>query len=257
MAQKLLSPLGLKWKAPILVAAMILITSLAKGGEPTELPRPQAWVSDLAGVIDASSEARLNQYLGELKRKTGAEVAVVTLKSLEGDSIERFAASLFETWGIGERGKDNGILILLTLEEREVKIEVGYGLEGIIPDGLAGEIIRTQMIPLFREGDYGTGLLRGVATVAQTIANEAGVSLTPPAGVRIAPVTQRPPKSLNLLKLLLLLLLLPVLIRHPWLLLFFLGGRGGGMGRGGFGMGGGFGGFGGGLSGGGGAVGRW
>lgn len=238
----------------LLLLFSLFLTSRAKALEPAQLPRPQAWVSDLAGVIDTASEAQLNSLLQELKEKTGAEVAVVTVKSLEGDSIEGFAAALFEDWGMGVKGENNGVLILTAVEDREVKIEVGYGLESILPDGLTGQIIRDKMIPFFKQGDYAGGLYRGALALSEVIAQNAGERLTP----------QETPPEISFRDAAALFLLFvffgPVMFllrrRHPRG--FYTSGRGGwGGGYGGFGGGGGFGGFGGGLSGGGGAVGHW
>lgn len=222
-----------------------------------DVPQPQGWVNDRAGVMDSASRNKAEALISGLEKQTGAEIAVLTIKSLEGENLEDYAVRVFEKWGIGKKDKDNGVLILFSLEDRKVKIETGYGVEGIIPDGLAGEIIRDGMIPYFKKGQYSNGLLAGIVFVAQLIAKDAGTELTI-EGRRVAPL-KRPKGKLTPLKLLFKIIffifMAMLFIRHPFLFLLLLsGGRGGG---GGGGFGGGFGGFGGGMSGGGGGSGSW
>ena len=182
----------------------------------------------------------------------------MTVKDLGGDTIENAAVTLFKEWGIGKKGKDNGILILVSINDRKAKIEVGYGLEGILPDGLCGEILRTYMLPEFKNGNYPSGLAKGAYAVALTIAKNRGVELTG-AAVNMDTAPQNKPNiARTIFNVLFLVFLFIIFIRHPFLFLLFMGmggGRGSG-GGGGFG-GGGFGGFGGGMSGGGGASGSW
>ena len=217
----------------------------------------QALVNDFAGVIGPEANS-IEALLRELEQKTGAQVAVVTLASLDGGEISDFSNRLFERWGIGQTGEDNGALLLAAIEDRQVWIEVGYGLEPIIPDAMAGRILDQAVLPAFRQEQYGVGLGAGAQTLALLIANNAGVELT---GTIAVPASVAQPSSRlgGLLRFVVLLLLLGFIIRHPWLALMLLssgrmGGGGGGFGRGG---GGGFGGFGGGMSGGGGAGRAW
>ncbi len=217
----------------------------------------QALVNDFAGVIGPDANA-IETLLRELEQKTGAQVAVVTLSSLDGGEISDFSNRLFERWGIGQAGEDNGALLLAAIEDRQVWIEVGYGLEPIIPDAMAGRILDESVLPAFRQEQYAAGLAAGAATLALLIANNAGVELSGTIAAR-APVAQTRNPLGGLLRFIVLLFLLPFIIRHPWLALMLLssgrmGGGGGGFGRGG---GGGFGGFGGGMSGGGGAGRSW
>jgi len=145
--------------------------------------QPRGHVSDFAGVFEPASRDSLEQYLLSVKTLTGSEIAVVTLPSLEGGEIGDFANRLFERWGIGQ--KDKGALLLTALEERDVRIEVGYGLEGILTDARTGRILDESVIPRFKEGQYAAGLADGAAALARFAAEESGVSLTgaPPAGV--------------------------------------------------------------------------
>ena len=140
-------------------------------------PRPEGWVSDYARVIRDDQERALAALIDELERKTSAEVAVVAVESIAPYDERSYARLIFDDWKIGKKGKDNGVLLLLAVRERRWRIETGYGVEGILPDGLCGEIGRTAMVPYFKEGRYGEGLYRGAANVAAVIARDAGVSL--------------------------------------------------------------------------------
>lgn len=133
------------------------------------LPRPAGRIADLANVIDADTEAELDRRLDALEQKTSSEVAVVTVPSLEGAPVEDYAVRLFKEWGIGQAKSDNGVLVLVAPNEREMRIEVGYGLEGVLPDGLAGEVIREHFIPRFREDDYNGGIRDGVSRVVDIV----------------------------------------------------------------------------------------
>ena len=236
-------------------------------------PAPRGYVNDFAGVIDAASADSMTALAQELDAKTQAQVAVVTIPSLDGDVIDPAAEELYKAWGIGSKGKDEGALILLAQKERKVRIEVGYGLEGIIPDGRAGSIIRNVMGPDLREDRFGPGLLRGVEAIAAIVAADRGVTLDHGSGV-VAPPERRGSSPMGLLFIFLLFMFLTSMMRRrayrdwrtgrrrgwydPWG--GFGGGLGGmggfgGFGGGGGGGGGGFGGFGGGRSGGGGASG--
>lgn len=132
-------------------------------------PSPQGRVNDFAGVLDAGTKAALEAIIQEVDQKTTAEIAVVTVQSLEGLTVEDYANRLFQKWGIGKKGKDNGVLLLVAIQDRKMRIEVGYGLEALLPDGLAGEILREQLRPAFKSGNYSKGILDGVHSVAQII----------------------------------------------------------------------------------------
>lgn len=217
-----------------------------------EYPGYKGYVNDLAGVISDQDEARLLSIIKGIERKTGAEVAILTIPTLDGESIEEYAVNLYERWGIGKKDIDNGVLLLLAMREREVRIEVGYGLEGVLTDGFCGEIIQRKIVPCFKEGRFGDGVISGTLAIVEAISKEYGISLDRSIGYR----GKGPSLGEALLPILLLFFLLFGL-RRGLFSLFMFGPDIGywGSGRGGFG--GGFGGFGGGLSGGGGATGRW
>ena len=241
----------------IIIAGCLLI--LSSSAVAATLPTPTGYVNDFANVLDSPTKNQLEQFLSAFEATTGEEVAVVTVESLEGAPIEDYAVRLYQQWGIGKKGKDNGILILVAPNDRQARIEVGYGLEGVINDAMAGRIIRDQMVPAFREGNYGAGILQGTQVVVSILAKDAGIQLNMGAGPVLSDSSQAPHKkglAHTIFSVLIFLFLAYLFIRHPWLFLFFLSGMGGG-GRSSGGFGGGFGGFGGGLSGGGGASGRW
>jgi uncharacterized protein len=217
--------------------------------------QPRGLVNDYANVISATEERQLSAVLTELQQKTGAQVAVVTLPSLDGGQIDDFTIRLAERWGVGQKGKDNGVILLGATNERRgnrLRIEVGYGLEGVINDALAGRILDQYVVPAWNQGQYGSAMASGGAAIAQRIAADSGIQLSgvPQYTNRgYGSRTQR--KSNPFFNLILLIGFIYMAIRHPRLLLFILltSGRGGGRSSGGFGGGG----FGGGGFGGGGA----
>lgn len=241
-----------------------VLSSFAAVPEPPSAP--SNYVVDLAGIIKDDIEAQLNTYLKELEQKTTAQVVVLTVQSLDGEDIEGFSLRMAEKWKLGQKGKDNGLLITVALQDRRYRFETGYGLEGILPDSLLGSIGRQYFIPYFRKGDYSTGIFNATLAVVRIIAANEGVEITgmPKIGVKGKKV-----KGIGFFDAIIVFgifaIVLYLFIRHPGLLLFLLfsssmgGRRGGWSGGSGFG-GGGFGGFGGGGGGGfggGGASGRW
>ena len=133
----------------------------------------------------------------EVLQKTGTAVVVATVPTVGDRVVDDYATRLYESWGIGKKGEDKGVLILLALKERRVRIETGYGVEGILPDGVVGEIIRLHVIPQLKQGDYGRGLLNAMTAVSDVIARNAGVTLTgrpqiqpvqPTGGAKVSPL---------------------------------------------------------------------
>ncbi|PYU26320.1 MAG: methanol dehydrogenase [Acidobacteria bacterium] len=248
--------------------------------ENVEQLSPQGYVNDFAGVMDTDSRQRIGALCEELDQRADAQLAVVTIHTLDGDPVQDFASRLFQKWGVGPKGKDRGVLVLLAVNDRQYWTEVGYGLEPILPDGKVGGFGR-QMLPLLRQGQYGAALLQISSQLAATIAQDRGVTLNqgapsaPPAEPTEPSFYGIPPALLNLLVLLLIfggwrvlafLFALGALSRYRrgrgyrggwWIGRMGGWGAGGWGGYGGSGGGGGFGGFGGGGSGGGGAGGSW
>ena len=193
----------------------------------------------------------------ELLKKTEIPVVIVTMPDIGGAEYNDYANRLYENWGIGKKGVDKGVLIFVTVKERKMRIEVGYGLEGVLPDGLAGDVRDSYMTPYLRNNEYGKGLLNGTLAVAQIIAKGAGVELTGQAAVPVK-TTKKRSSGLPFLFIIIFFVIMSFSSRRRggswWILpLLFLGGCGRGCGGFGGGFCGGFGGFGGGMSGGGGA----
>ena len=151
------------------------------------VPQPVGWVNDFANVIPQEYCDKLNTLIGELEEKTGAEIAVVTVASIAPYDEKEYARMLFDSWKPGKKGKDNGVLILLAIKERRWRVETGYGVEGILPDGRCGEIGRNYMVPYFKSGEYGKGLYYGVTAVSGIIAKDANVTLDKLSSLSIQP----------------------------------------------------------------------
>lgn len=156
------------------VCCLLLWTGCARA---QDIPRPSGWVNDFADVISPEYKEKLSSLIGALEERTSAEIAVVTVRSIAPYDEREYARMLFDNWRPGKIGKDNGVLVLLALKERRWRIETGYGVEGVLPDGVCGEIGRGYMVPYFKEGEYGQGLYYGVAAIAKTIARDAGVTI--------------------------------------------------------------------------------
>jgi len=166
------------------VAALVFISVLTLTGGamnvdtvPNPLAAAGSWVGDNGGVLGPEYIALIHAACESLKVKTAAEFAVITIDDLGGLPIEDFAARLFKRFGVGEAGKENGLLLLFSRDDRQVRFEVGYGLEGMIPDALASRILDEQALPFFREGQYGRGIFATVKKAAETIAAASGVEL--------------------------------------------------------------------------------
>ena len=249
----------------IIVVCALLLTPLAAAAQDP-IPELTAPVNDFAGVIDRQSQDEIDAVVRKLQNATGDVIAVATIKTFQpgyGD-LRSYAVKMFENHGkgIGEKGKDNGVLIVVAIDDRQVQVETGYGLEGFITDGFAGETSRS-MTPFFRQGDYGPGLLSGATRIAQRIAEGRGVNLD--LAPIAAPQTQQRRGGRFPLGFWVILLIIILNMsrrgrrrRRRWT--SGVGPFGGGFGGGGFGGGfggGGFGGFGGGRSGGGGGGASW
>jgi uncharacterized protein len=243
----------------------------AQAESVSQLPPPtNNYVSDFAGVIDAGSKQQMEQLSREVYQQAHATIVIVTVHSLDGVSIEEFATDLEDKWKVGPKGSDRGVLMLLSINDRKRRIEVGYGLEGILNDAKVGDIGRT-MVPYLQRGEYGEGLLEGQQQIANVIAADANVTIAPVAQPVRQPAPQRGRK--DWLGIIVFFFIIFFIFRGgrrggggwlPWFILGnMMGGgrRGGGWGGGGDGGGGNSGGdFGGGFgggSGGGGASGDW
>lgn len=276
LARKCLARRSLARRRPGLPRRLCLVLSLCLclcanvARAQTAPPELTAPVNDFAGVIDSGSERQIESLIRQLQAATGDVMVVATVKTYQPwADLKSYAVEMFENGGkgIGTKGKDNGVLIVLALDGRQVWIETGYGLEGFVTDGFAGETSR-GMVPFFREGDYGRGLLAGAQRVARRVAQGRNVNLdvAPIEAPRVEPRGKRPRFPLGLIVILLIIFLNMMNgggrgrgLRRGSRWISGVGPFGGGFGGGGsWGGSGGFGGgFGGGRSGGGGGGAGW
>jgi uncharacterized protein len=179
-----------------MVVAAVLCAPVAHGEKVATMPQPTGYVDDYAGVLSASAKAEIEAECRELHDKTKAQVFFVTVKTLEGEAVETFANQLFAKWKIGEKKTDRGVLLLLSLKEHKRWIEIGYGLEGILPDGKVGDIGR-EMVPALKASNYDEAARIGVRDVSTVIAADAGVTLgeAEPLNVVAPPVPEGIGKS--------------------------------------------------------------
>lgn len=281
----------------LLVATFFSAGLLSRVGLPAEaanFPVTQGYVTDAANVLDETNRQQLVSELARFEQQNSVELAVVTVPSLNGESIESYATGLFSQWGIGKKGQNNGVLLLVAPAEHKARIEVGYGLESVLPDGVCGTIIRERMVPHFKNNDFSGGIREGIGAIESILHPGSDVPTTADRSQNgLAQSNKRGWRSLAV-PLLMVFFILPFtagaalvafalyfVLPAPLNMLGFLlvpvglildlirrrlgggrtsyyGGWGGGFGGGwSGGSGGGFGGFGGGSSGGGGASGGW
>ncbi len=258
----------LKHSALLLMMGCLLFYSATSHAVTPEPPTsPGNYVVDLAGIVDSSVQTQLNAYLKELEQKTTVQMVVLTIKSLDGDSIDDFSLRIaHDKWKLGQKGKDNGILITIAVSERKYRIEVGYGLEGTLPDSMVGTIGRQYLVPYFKKGDYSAGIFNASLEIIKTIAAAQGVEIT--GMPKAAGLKSKRKSGFGLGDLiwygLLLVFIIPFMLFRNRSRSGGYWGGGGGFGGGGFGGGfgggggdGGFSGGGGGGFGGGGAGGDW
>ena len=156
-----------------------------------EIPPLSAPVVDEAHVVDARMEASLNDYLHDVERATGIQIAVLTVSSLEGEALEEFSIRVADEWQLGQKGEDNGVLLLAAMEERKLRIEVGYGLEGRLTDATSGMIIREYLQPYFRQGDYSNGIAAASQAIVHVAAAGQEIPQTAPQPSTPVPTTRR------------------------------------------------------------------
>lgn len=254
----------MKLAAKLVCIALVMLGLVpALCAEPVSQLQATDYVNDFAHVLDADTVRQLDDICLQIDQKAHAQIAVVTVNSLDGSDIDSYAVALFKKWGVGSKSTDHGVLILLAVQDRQYRVEVGYGLEPILPDGKVGGFGR-EAVPYLRDKNYAAAALLITSRVADVIAQDAGVQLTNSSAPAPVP-SQRPSSGLSIGKIILLLIVLGLALGTSFgrgllfgLLLGGFGGGGGYGGGGGFGGGGGgFGGFGGGSSGGGGASGSW
>jgi uncharacterized protein len=264
----------LRWPMVVVLPVAVVLLLAPAGAMRAEtvqgLPAPEGYVNDFAGVLTPETRQSVEDLCTQVDRQAHAQIAVVTIKTIDPEksgatpSIEEFATALEDKWKVGKKGTDRGVLMLLVMNPRRGRIEVGYGLEGILNDAKVGDIGR-EMAPFAQQGNYNQAVPLGVREIANIIAADAGITLRGAPAVHTYHREPQPQAQLSLFQVLLfggiVLVVIVVLIRTGhigmlFLLLFnLMGGGGGGGGRDDDRGGGGFGGFGGGSSGGGGASG--
>ena len=277
-------------KTILKIAVLLAAVALCLQAEPISSLHPTNYVNDFAGVLDAATQARLNELCKQVDEKAKAQISVAIVKSLDGQDVFSYTVALYSAWGIGPKSSNRGVLILLATQDHKYWTTVGYGLEPILPDGKVGGFGR-EAVPLLRNGDYNGAVTLMTTRVAAVIAQDAGVTLE---GVQAPPVERHrsvenaPPKWFVFV---VVFALIAVFVLIIWAISKASGGSGRGSGGGGFGNfllgmlvsqmlggggrggyggggwggggfgggggGGGFGGFGGGSTGGGGAGGGW
>ncbi len=252
-----------------------LLMLISVGALAQEVPAPQGYVSDYAGVLTPQMREKLTTLLQELEQKTTAQIAVLTVKTTQPLDKFQYAEKVFTSWGIGQKGKDNGVLFFIAVEDRQVQILTGYGLEGILPDGKVGAILDEFVIPEFHAGRFDEGIYKGVWAVALVIAQDAGVELTGQAPIDPDRLPDDDVSPISLvIALIVIFFLVSLMMRSArrtrgassipwWVWMAGMGAGSRGSSRGSFGSfgggfsRGGFGGFGGGRTGGGGAGRSW
>ncbi len=260
----------------LLVAVSLVFFAIALAAQRVEdLRQPTGYVSDFAHVLSPPAIARIDGVLTQLDHShANAQVAVVTVQTLDGEDAAEYSDQLETKWKMGRKGTDRGVLILLAVGDHQRRIEVGYGLEGILPDGKLGDIGR-EMVPALRAGDYDGAVTQAVDQIAQVIAADAKVTLDEEPALQ-QPAPRHHSSGAGFIKVVLVLIVIALYLLRvlgsfglfgAWGLGLMTGGivgrggsSGGGFGGGGGGFGGGgggFGGFGGGSFGGGGAGGSW
>ena len=173
----------------------ILFLFCASAASALEVPALKGRVNDYANIISPSTEHQLDAVLAELERTDSTQIVVLTIPSLEGDSLEDFSIRVAEQWKIGQKNKDNGAILLVSKNDRKVRIEVGYGLEGSLTDLTSGRIIRNVIIPYFKRGNFDAGVSSGVMAMIQAVRGEfkgdakpVGGKRRPSAGIGFFPI---------------------------------------------------------------------
>jgi uncharacterized protein len=159
----------LRFVFKLLIPIMLLFGLFSSPVLALIYPKPTGYVNDYVQLLSDIARTQMEARLVKLEKETTAELAVVTVMDLDGNPIEDYAAGLFQNWGIGKKDKDNGVLLIMSLIDREVRIEVGYGLEAIITDSRAGRILDKEVLPRFKNNDYEQGLVAGVAAIESYI----------------------------------------------------------------------------------------
>ncbi|HGY5298548.1 TPA: YgcG family protein, partial [Aeromonas salmonicida] len=153
-----------------LLPCLLLWTAVLQAAP--DFPALSGRVVDEANLMSRKQAHQLTQQLASFEKRSGIQLVVVSIDSLDGETIEEYGYQLGRHWGIGQKGKNNGVLLLIAQDERKVRIEVGYGLEGALPDAIAADIIQTRILPAFKRGDMVAGVVAGSQSIMQALAGE-------------------------------------------------------------------------------------
>lgn len=192
----------------LVLVVLLIFTPFVQvqAGENIPQPSQSFYVYDEANIISGDVSQYIIEVNKDLFQQTGAQIAVAVLNSLEGETIEEYSNQLFREWGIGSSQENNGVLLLITLEEKHAWIEVGYGLEGAIPDGRAGEILDQNIVPFFKQEQYNQGILQGFQSILNEIEQEYQVEVSPQMTPQNNPQnTQEESREMSLLQKILLI----------------------------------------------------
>lgn len=155
-----------------LFTTLLLLVLLCAPAAARDIPAAQGYVNDNAGLLSQTTQKKLEQFLRDFEKSDSTQIVVLTIPTLEGEALEEYALRVLETWGVGQQDKDNGALLLIAKEERKIRIEVGYGLEGRLTDLLAGRIIDNEISPRFKQGDFDGGIIAGAVGIAEAVRGE-------------------------------------------------------------------------------------
>ncbi len=229
-------------KIIIFVIAIIMLLAFSNSSFAIVSQTREFYVNDSANLLEDDTKEYIINMNKKLEEKTGAQIVVVTIQNLEGKSLEEYATELFREYGIGDKDKNNGVLLLCALEEREFRIEVGYGLEGVLTDGKTGRIQDSYIIPYLKDNNFNEGIKNGFNAILTEVENEYGITID-------GAETEVTPKSVTITRIfngmLILIFVLACVLTRGRVLLFFLGGNSSGdsSSSGGFSSGGSSGGF--------------
>lgn len=165
-----------------LVIAILLFSPAVDIAAALDVPPLKGRVNDYGGILSSATISQLDFILKEFEASDSTQIVVLTIPSLKGDSLERFSLDAAEKWGIGQRGKDNGALLVISRDDRKLRIEVGYGLEGTLTDLVAGQIIRKVIAPQFRQGSFNQGVIDGVDAIIAAVKGEFQQETGPASG---------------------------------------------------------------------------
>jgi uncharacterized protein len=159
-------------KTLLIVFSLIILFPLSA----LKVPALKGRINDYAGILDQREERQLENYLAQFENASSIQIAILTIKSLEGEDLEDYSIRVADAWKLGQKSDDNGVLLLIALQEKKLRIEVGYGLEGSLTDAKSGYIIRNYITPYFKKGDFYSGIAAGIQAITGVLSNELNIS---------------------------------------------------------------------------------